>query len=176
MTLEPRYCGRFSYMSQDAVPGFGWIDEAEARVRYADPHADLTVIAPAGADGFAPWFINVKTGPEPGFMVVEQIAPGVPSEETDWEFADGQLFCWRVQLNRWPETSRILSRNTSFRVGYTEFRNGRDGNGQVVHAERGGSGKMETSVGQRKDIPVEMCYRPIPEWGRFDELLGPPSE
>lgn len=173
--IEWRFCGRFSDMSQDAFPApHGWIDEAEARRRYTSPTGEVTVLPPVDeSTGIVPYYIVVGTG-QAGFTVVEQIPPGVPKETYYWQVKDGRLFCSIALLNDYPETSKILTRSDSWRTRWVEARNRPDGNGSLLMAHRNPDGTITTTRAKRTDIPVQHLYRPIPDWGHWDDLLTPP--
>ncbi len=173
--IDWRFCGRFSDMSQDAFPPpYGWIDEAEARRRYHDPVGELTVLPPADPDtGIAPYFIVVGSGGA-GFTIVEQIPPGVPKEEYYWQTTDGRLFCTIALFNEYPETAKIITRSTDWRTRWVEARNNTNGTGSIMMCDKDLQGQIHTMHGKRADIPVDDLYRPIPEWGHWDDLLKPP--
>ena len=176
--VEWRYCGRFGYMKQNAMPlpNLTWIDEAEAVRRYHDPSKELTIVPPVDeSTGLVPWFITVTTAELPSFVVTYQGLPGVPVSRAWWRrSADGRLFGHMAEVWSYPPVEEILFRDESLALVHATVVNKEDGTGWLRVREKGST--MDTTADRRFD-PAPL-YRPVPEWGQWDELANAelPSE
>ncbi|WP_134321827.1 hypothetical protein [Cumulibacter soli] len=171
--VEWRFCGRFSNLTQDAVPDpkYTWIDEDEARRRYHDPSAELTVVPPVDkAMGIVPYFIVVTTAKEPSFAVFEQIPPGLVVATGMWSNVGGRLFLKQVALEEWPPADEIISLTLAQPLSTTTFRNNQDGTGTMSIVERG----SDDVTRAKREFDPEPLYRAVPEWGAWDELRQEP--
>lgn len=172
--VEWRFCGRFGYMSQDAAPGrrFTWIDEGEARGRYHDPLRELTLVPPVDEGmGIVPWYITVTTAEHPSFTVAYQGLPGVPVAKTWWKnLGDGRLFGYISEIWSYPPAEEMLTRSTSRALMHATVFNEEDGTGRLEVREKG---DPVVTTAQRRFDPGPL-YRPVPEWGRWDELATGP--
>lgn len=168
------YCGQFSYMSQEPIPGYGVIDEGEAKRRYHDPSAYLTFLPPVDrAVGIMPYFIVVTPGATPAFTIFEQIPPGVIQAEVMFSpTADGRLFARYNTMRSFPALSEILVRDNSLANTSMYVENREDGTGTVQVLERGSGPVLRAD---RDSIPVAALYRHVPAWGKWHLLREAPA-
>ncbi|MEJ5918727.1 hypothetical protein [Corynebacterium sp. H78] len=156
-------------MTQKPMPGHGFIDEAEARRRYRDPSALLTLLPSVDAvTGIVPFYIVVTTGPRLAFTVFEQISPGVVEAEVRFSpSADGRLFAFRAVVRQFPPVEELLVRNNALATKTLIVENREDGTGRTEIRQRDNS---IVDVTDRRDVPVASLYRDLPEFGQWQTL------
>lgn len=170
-----KYCGQFSYMTQAPMAGDGYFDEAEAKRRYNDPDAMLTILPPVDeATGIVPYFIVVTTAEVPAFTVFEQTPPGVIEGEV-WfaPVADGRLFARAATIRQFPPADDILVRNNNQALKTVITENREDGTGTLQLHERGSDMVQKAD---RRDVPVAALYREQPAWGEWHSLREEPQQ
>lgn len=173
---EWRYCGRFSQNAQDAFPGdtgLSWTDDAEARRRYHDPSAELTIVAPVDeGTGLGPWYIVVTTGENPSFTITYQQPPGLPRAKLWWKnTGDGRLFNDIADLWEYPtEHIPLVRLRQSDALMHFVTRNKEDGTGRLTIHEKGST---RVTTADRKFDPA-LLYAPVPEWAQWDQLASRP--
>ncbi|MEJ6018557.1 hypothetical protein [Corynebacterium sp. H113] len=156
-------------MTQKPMPGHGFIDEAEARRRYRDPSALLTILPPVDAStGIVPYYVVVTTGPRPAFTVFEQIEPGVVEAEVWFSPTAGdRLFATRAMVRQFPPKEELLVRNNSLAIKTMTVENREDGTGTIQIRQRDSS---IVEVADRRGMPVASLYRDLPEFGQWQTL------
>ena len=171
-----RYCGRFNDWIQDAVPEpeWTWINEDEARRRYADrTSGDFTIVPPVDeATGIVPFYIVVGSDTPPSFSIIQQRTPGVKSAQLTLRNVGEKLFAERADYFLYPEVAKVPSRRFFKPTTRYEYLNREDGTGKVLIAENVNQPGVKPTVttGDRKDIHPEDLYVPIPDFGEWDVL------